>query len=502
MDAVDGQGLQGAMVKAPVANALLEVYRIDDAGFAIGEPVASTSTDGSGNFELNPVPSGGPFIIRSIGGVFRDESDQTGQRVIDFGDSGLEVFLPVGESTVAITPLSAALLQKIRAEAGGANFLSRVQGNRAVFLQALGFDVISVIPPSPIAPDAANRTPAELDYAMILGGFAQSLNALATGLGLENPTPALILALIDDLSDGSIDGRRFGSSIPLPGVPGGLLPQGNIVNLNAKINLFRNNNDGQYRGLTPPVVNFPALQQPGEIDPSLIPTPTPSTVPTVSPTGSPTPSLSPTPSASPTGSPTPAPTATAGPTAPPTATPPVVVGPTATDVPVPTVLPTSTPTVTATPTPTATATPTPTAAPTNAPPVAQNDSAQVLEDQSAVLDLLSNDSDPENQTLSISALGTPNAGGTVELLDGDVVYTPALDYNGSESFSYTVADSEGATASATATVNVIAVNDAPSFTPGADVLVDEDAGPQTVNWATEVSAGPSNESSQGLSFSL
>jgi len=50
-------------------------------------------------------------------------------------------------------------------------------------------------------------------------------------------------------------------------------------------------------------------------------------------------------------------------------------------------------------------------------------------------------------------------------------------------------------------VTVTAVNDAPSFTKGADQTVIEDAGAQTVaGWATAISAGPADESAQTLNF--
>jgi hypothetical protein len=56
-------------------------------------------------------------------------------------------------------------------------------------------------------------------------------------------------------------------------------------------------------------------------------------------------------------------------------------------------------------------------------------------------------------------------------------------------------------ATANLATNVMAVNDEPSFLKGADQLVGEDAGPQTVlNWATAISAGPANEAGQTVSF--
>jgi hypothetical protein len=66
----------------------------------------------------------------------------------------------------------------------------------------------------------------------------------------------------------------------------------------------------------------------------------------------------------------------------------------------------------------------------------------------------------------------------------------------------TVTVNDGATtASDTFTLTIAAVNDAPSFTKGPNQSVPQDAGPQTVlGWATAISAGPSNESTQTVSF--
>ena len=53
----------------------------------------------------------------------------------------------------------------------------------------------------------------------------------------------------------------------------------------------------------------------------------------------------------------------------------------------------------------------------------------------------------------------------------------------------------------TFSINVLSVNDAPSFTRGANQIVNEDAGAQTVNnWATSISPGPADESGQTLTF--
>jgi VCBS repeat-containing protein len=147
-------------------------------------------------------------------------------------------------------------------------------------------------------------------------------------------------------------------------------------------------------------------------------------------------------------------------------------------------------------------------------PVANEDTKSTNEDTPLVFaarQLLGND-DPgpaneSGQTLAVTAVDQA-VNGLVSLgTNGDITFTPDADFNGQASFEYTVCDngSPSECSEMIAIVNVTAspVNDAPSFTPGANQTVTEDSGPHSVpGWASGISAGPADESDQQLTFEV
>lgn len=89
----------------------------------------------------------------------------------------------------------------------------------------------------------------------------------------------------------------------------------------------------------------------------------------------------------------------------------------------------------------------------NRPPVAQDDAVTVAMDAAATIAVLSNDSDPDGNALTVAAVTTP-AHGTAVVSGNAVVYTPSTGYSGSDSFSYTIDDGAGARATAKVVVTV------------------------------------------------
>ena len=106
-------------------------------------------------------------------------------------------------------------------------------------------------------------------------------------------------------------------------------------------------------------------------------------------------------------------------------------------------------------------------------PAATDDSANTLEDTAVTIDVLNNDTDLDGDTLSVSAVSDGSNGSVTINGDGTVEYTPNANFNGSDSFAYTVSDGE-LTDEGTVTVSVGAVNKSPVATVDS-VVGDEDS---------------------------
>lgn len=121
-------------------------------------------------------------------------------------------------------------------------------------------------------------------------------------------------------------------------------------------------------------------------------------------------------------------------------------------------------------------------------------------------DIDAGDLDMDGTVDGLTLTGVADGSGGTVALDGETItFTPDADFNGDATFSYDIVDSEGATSTATVTVNVARVNDAPvvSIVPtpqtatageaillAADVAdVDEGEDPTAIVTATVTSGG-------------
>ncbi|MDF1553455.1 MAG: Ig-like domain-containing protein [Deferrisomatales bacterium] len=119
----------------------------------------------------------------------------------------------------------------------------------------------------------------------------------------------------------------------------------------------------------------------------------------------------------------------------------------------------------------------------NDPPTAQNDATATAEDTPVTVDAVANDTDPDGDPLSIFTFDTVSAqvgavslddnGTPADATDDRLVYTPAPDFCGLDTFTYGIVDLGGVPSYATVTVDVSPVNDPPTLSINAGLVVGE-----------------------------
>jgi VCBS repeat-containing protein len=91
----------------------------------------------------------------------------------------------------------------------------------------------------------------------------------------------------------------------------------------------------------------------------------------------------------------------------------------------------------------------------NEAPLAVDDVTSTDEDVAVVIDVKANDNDPDGDSMMITGASDPPNGSVAISADGTITYIPDVDFNGIDSFMYTLADQAGLTDTATVTVIVL-----------------------------------------------
>jgi hypothetical protein len=129
----------------------------------------------------------------------------------------------------------------------------------------------------------------------------------------------------------------------------------------------------------------------------------------------------------------------------------------------------------------------------NSPPVAVDDTTATLAGTAVTIFVLSNDSDANGDTLSVTGISptaggasatsiTTTAGNSVSLaVNGNVTFTPVGTFSGTDTFFSVISDGQGGTATAKVTVNVNATNNAAPIARADTATTAEDSTGVTVN---------------------
>ena len=202
------------MVKGPVSGATVKAFAV--SGGTMGAQLSSAVTDANGAFTMPMGNYAGPVMLQMSGGTYTDEA--TGSPMaMGPGDIMTAVLPTIAAGTavsgVAVTPLTAMAQAMAQHMAGGLTDANIAAANSAVGNYFLVHDILHTQPINPLVPGSATgATPDMMNYGMTLAAMSQ----YAKGAGMTNSS-GFVTAMMDDASDGVIDGKASGTAVTMGG---------------------------------------------------------------------------------------------------------------------------------------------------------------------------------------------------------------------------------------------------------------------------------------------
>lgn len=130
----------------------------------------------------------------------------------------------------------------------------------------------------------------------------------------------------------------------------------------------------------------------------------------------------------------------------------------------------------------------------NDPPTAFDDNYSTNEDVLLTTDLTLNDIDVDDDGIFVSTVGAPMNGTLALNPDGTISYTPNVNFNGNDQFSYTLSDTLGETDNGEVFLSILPVND--------DPLATDDSAATTEETPVEIDVRLNDSDTDGDSLSI
>ena len=209
--------VSGTVVKGPVSGAAVTAYAV--SGGTMGAQVGGGTTDSMGNFSISVGDYSGPMILQASGGTYTDEARGTTMSM-QAGDV-MACAIPsvaAGATTtgIRITPITSMADARVRHMTGGITDGNIVAANAAMGAYFSVGDILHAMPMDPLVTGAgAGASQEARNYGMTLAAMSQ----YAMSIGMPGSS-GIVTAMMDDASDGVMDGMMGSTGISMGGMGG------------------------------------------------------------------------------------------------------------------------------------------------------------------------------------------------------------------------------------------------------------------------------------------
>lgn len=215
--------ISGSVVKGPVGGATVRAFALN--GGVMGAQLSSAVTDANGTFTMPMGSYAGPVMLQMSGGTYTDEA--TGMPMAVAAGDMMTAVLPTiaagaTANGIAVTPLTAMAQAMAQHMSGGLIDANIAAANAAVGNYYMVHDILRTQPINPLQPgSAAGATRDMMNYGITLAAMSQ----YAHGAGMASSS-SFVTAMMNDASDGVIDGKASGTPVAVGGAAGGSMMAG------------------------------------------------------------------------------------------------------------------------------------------------------------------------------------------------------------------------------------------------------------------------------------
>jgi len=215
---VDGV-ISGAAVKGPVSGATVKAYAIHNG--LMGAQIGNGTTDAQGDFTVSIGAYSGPVMLRMSGGSYTDEA--TGASITMQSGDMMTSVMPQAVagavmSGVQITPLTSMAQMRAQTMSGGMTAANITAANTAMGSYFSVGDILYTHPMNPLTPGSGTGATQDMrNYGIMLAAMSEYANSI--GMPLSS---GIVAAMMNDASDGVMDGR-MGDTLIMMGGMGGMM---------------------------------------------------------------------------------------------------------------------------------------------------------------------------------------------------------------------------------------------------------------------------------------
>jgi hypothetical protein len=220
-----GGSISGTAVKGPVNGATVTAYAINNG--VMGAQIGSGTTDAQGNFSISVGTYSGSVMLQMNGGAYTDEATNTSM-TMHAGDVMTAAIPSVASGAtitgIQMTPLTSMAQARAHTMAGGMTEANIIAANTAVGTYFMVNDILHTSPMNPLVPGSGTGATSNMkNYGMAIAAMSQYAGTL--GMPFSS---GMITAMMDDATDGVMNGMMGSTPISMNGMGGGGMMMGNM----------------------------------------------------------------------------------------------------------------------------------------------------------------------------------------------------------------------------------------------------------------------------------